>query len=59
MAENIRRIIYLSLVIMVGVAVLEHLTTGETYSTAVLLLMVIIALGNIGDLHRRFKKPTG
>lgn len=58
MGENTRRIIYLSLVIIVALAVLEHLTAGQTYSIAALFLIVIVALGNISYLHSRFRKST-
>jgi len=50
-----RRIIYASLAIIMVLAVLGHLTTGETYSIATLLLIVFVALGNIGYLYSRSK----
>jgi hypothetical protein len=47
------RIIYTSLAIIIILALLNHLTRGETYSIATVLLIVFIALGNIGYLYSK------
>jgi hypothetical protein len=54
--EKERRVIYVSLIVIVALGVLEHLAAGQIYSVAALFLIVIVALGNIGYLYSRFKK---
>jgi len=51
------RIIYLSLLIIVGLAILMHLSTDKTSSLLVVFLIIIIALGNIGYVARKLRKP--
>lgn len=51
-----RKIIYLSLLIIVVLALLSHLTAGQIYSLATVLLIIFIALGNIGYLYTKSKK---
>ena len=48
-----RRIIYASLVIIMVLAILDHLTVGQMISLATILLIAFIALGNIGYLSSR------
>jgi len=52
------RIIYISLLVIVALAIATHLSTEKTSSLVTVFLIVIIALGNIGYLYRRFKKAT-
>ena len=58
MAESTRRIIYLSLATIVGLAIVEHLTRTMTISIATLLVLMFIVIGNIGYLYRRFRKSS-
>jgi len=51
------RIIYLSLLIIVGLAILMHLSTDKTSSLLVVFLIIIIALGNIGYIARKLRNP--
>lgn len=48
-----RRIIYASLVIIMALAILNHLTVGQMISLATMLLILFIVLGNIGYLYSR------
>jgi len=52
------RIIYLSLLIIMGLAVVMHLSTDKTSSLAGVFMIIIIALANIGYLARKFKKGS-
>jgi hypothetical protein len=55
--ENIdSKIIYGSLLIIVVLALLAHLTAGQIYSLATILLIIFVALGNIGYLYSKSKK---
>ncbi len=62
MAERLERIdpriIYVSLLVIVALAIATHLSTEKTSSLVTVFLIVIIALGNIGYLYRRFKKAA-
>lgn len=58
MGEKQRRVIYVSLIVIVALGVMEHLTAGQIYSIVALFLIVIVALGNIYYLYSRFKKST-
>jgi predicted Na+-dependent transporter len=51
-----RKIAYTSLLVIVALAIVTHLTSGQTYSLATVILVVFIALGNIGYLYSRSKK---
>jgi predicted Na+-dependent transporter len=51
-----RKIAYTSLLVIVALAIVTHITSGQTYSLATVILVVFIALGNIGYLHNRSKK---
>jgi hypothetical protein len=50
------RILYASLLIIVASAIVTHLTLGRTLSILSMFVIVIVALGNIGYLYRKFKK---
>ncbi len=50
------RILYLSLTLITVLAIVTNLTPDKTYSIVSVFLIVVIALGNIGYLYRRFKK---
>jgi hypothetical protein len=50
------RIIYVSLLIIVALAIASNLATERTLSILSGFLIVIIALGNIGYLYRKVKK---
>lgn len=60
MSERLERIdsrlIYASLLVIVVLALLTHLSTDKTQSLVTVFMIVIIALGNIGYLYGRFKK---
>jgi lysylphosphatidylglycerol synthetase-like protein (DUF2156 family) len=58
MEEKTRRLIYLSLLVVIVLAVLAHQTTQVTISAASLLLIVLIAISNIVYLHSKSKKST-
>jgi len=50
------KILYASLLIIIALAMVIHLTSDKTHSIMSLFLIVVIALGNIGYLHRKFKR---
>lgn len=50
------RILYLSLFIILILAVATHLNTDETISIVIVFLIVVIALGNVAYLYNTFKK---
>lgn len=50
------RIIYASLLIIMALAILSNLTVERALSIASVFIIVIIALGNIGYVYRRFRK---
>ncbi len=50
------RIIYASLLLIVVFAFLVHLSTDRTQSLVAVFVIVIVALGNIGYLYRKFGK---
>jgi len=54
-----RKVIYGSLLIVVVLAILYHLTAGQIYSLATIVLIVVIVLGNIGYLYARTKRSSG
>jgi len=51
------KIIYASLIIIMILAAALHLSSDETQSLLVLAFIVVIALGNIGYLFSKRKKP--
>jgi len=51
------KIIYASLLIIMILAAALHLSSDETQSLVVLAFIVVIALGNIGYLFSKRKKP--
>ena len=56
MGENTRRIIYLSVAVVLALGVLAHFTTGQVISSASLLVIVLVVIGNIGYLYSRSRK---
>ena len=56
--ENTPRLIYLSLLVVIVLALLAHQSIQVTISTASLLMIVLIAIGNIVYLHSRSRKST-
>ncbi len=62
MAEKLEtmdpRIIYASLLAITILAIVMHLTSEKTYSLLTVLLIVVVALGNIGYIARKLKKPA-
>ena len=44
--------------IIIVLAIVVHLSAEKTSSLITVFLIVIIALGNIGYLYRKFKKPV-
>ena len=56
MGENTRRIIYLSVALVVALGLLAHFTTGQIISSASLLIIGLVVIGNIGYLYGRSKK---
>jgi NADH:ubiquinone oxidoreductase subunit 3 (subunit A) len=61
MAEKLEeidyRIIYLSFLIIMFLAVAIHLSYQETQSLIALAFIILIALSNIGYLYSKRKKP--
>jgi len=53
------RILYLSLFIILFLAVATHLSADETVSIVFVFLIVVIALGNIAYLYSKFRKHVG
>lgn len=53
-----RKIIYISLLIVVLLGILYHFTAGEISSAATIVLMVFIVLGNIGYVYSRMKRRS-
>jgi hypothetical protein len=52
------RILYASLLLITVLAIATHLSPEKTYSLITVFLIVVIALGNISYLYRKFKKPV-
>jgi hypothetical protein len=58
MSENERRIVYLSVLVVVVLAILLGLSNDQTYSAVTVLFIVIVVIGNIIYIYRRMKhKP--
>ena len=52
------RIIYASLLIIMGLAVVTQLTVEKRTSISAAFIIVLIALANIGYLYRRVKRSA-
>jgi lipoprotein signal peptidase len=55
-SENERRVLYLSLFIIVLLAIILQFTSDQTYSLLALLFLGVIAIGNIVYIYTRSKK---
>jgi accessory gene regulator protein AgrB len=55
-SENERRILYLSLFLIIILALIIHLTTDQLTSLGALFFVVVVALGNMTYLYSRRKK---
>ena len=55
-SENERRVLYLSLFIIVLLAIILQFTSDQTYSLLALLFLGVIAIGNIVYIYTRLKK---
>lgn len=53
-----RKIIYISLLIVVFLGIFCHFTAGEIFSSATVVLMVFIVLGNVGYVYSRAKRRS-
>lgn len=56
MSEAERQLLYLSLVVIVVLAILMQYGLAETYSILALFFIIVIAIGNIAYLYSRSKK---
>jgi len=58
-AEELRhidpKILYISLFLIIAFGLLVNLTQGQIYSIVAVLLIILIAIANIGYLYQRFK----
>lgn len=52
-----RRIVYASLIIIILLAVVTHLSTIEAVDIVTLFFIAILALSNISYLYMKLKKP--
>jgi hypothetical protein len=50
------RILYASLLIIMVLAIAINLSTEKVLSVAAMFIIVVVALGNIGYIYRRFRK---
>ncbi len=55
-SDTERRLIYLSLIVIVALAVLMQYGLQDTYSPVALLIIVVVAIGNIVYLYNRSRK---
>jgi len=49
------KILYISLFLIIAFGLLAGLTQGEIYSIVAVLLIILIAMANIGYLYQRFR----
>lgn len=49
------KILYISLFLIIAFGLLANLTQGQIYSIVAVLLIILIAIANIGYLYQRFK----
>jgi F0F1-type ATP synthase assembly protein I len=57
-SENERRIIYLSVLVVIVLALLLGLSDNQTYSLVAVLFIVIVAIGNVVYFYGRMRgKP--
>ncbi len=57
-SENERRIIYLSVLVVIVLALLLGLSNNQTYSLVAVLFIVIVAIGNVVYFYGRMRgKP--
>jgi lipoprotein signal peptidase len=57
-SENERRIIYLSVFVIIMLTILFGLHNDQTYSIVAMLLIVIVAIGNIVYIYGRMRRKT-
>ena len=55
-SENERRVLYLSLLLMILLAVMMELTKDQTYSLLALFVLGVVAVGNIIYYYSRRRK---
>ena len=55
-SENERRIIYLSVFVVIMLAIFFGLSNDQTYSIIAVLLIVIIAIGNVVYIYGRMRR---
>ncbi len=56
MSETERQLIYLSLIVIVVLAILMQYGPTETYSLVAIFFIIVIALGNIVYIYNRSRK---
>ncbi len=57
-SDTERRLIYLSLIVIVALAVLMQYGLQDTYSLVALLIIVVVAIGNIVYIYNRSRKKV-